>query len=71
MALSMPTLEQSVSDHYGLGNLVEVMLANLRNGGVDVEQLTREDLVPFEEFHGGGRGATRQLAEIANIDPND
>ena len=39
----------------------------LRERGLDVDSLTREDLASFDEFHGGGAGGTEYLAKIAKL----
>src|SRR5271155_1764433 len=39
--------------------------------GLDINELQRGDLAPFEDFHTMGRIATSQLAEVAEIDRGD
>lgn len=57
-----------VQQHYGKSGLAERLLDALREAGHDVSALTRDDLAPFEEFHTGGRAATRELATLAGLE---
>ena len=58
---------QSVDRYYGQPGLGTTILAALERAGKDSERLTRDDLAPFEEFHIGGRPATRELAAVAGL----
>jgi ubiquinone/menaquinone biosynthesis C-methylase UbiE len=64
-----PGYEQSVDRHYGDADLCARILSRLREAGKDVDRLTRDDLAPFDEFHGGGRESTRELARLAGLRP--
>ena len=64
---SKQDLENSINDYYGQEDLGTKMLAALESAGVDVNQLTRDDLAPFEELHIRGRESTRVLASMAGI----
>jgi ubiquinone/menaquinone biosynthesis C-methylase UbiE len=55
--------EKSVSDHYVHGGLLESIRSALDALGKTVETVTIEDLGPVDEFHIGGRPATRKLIE--------
>jgi SAM-dependent methyltransferase len=59
--------EQSISQHYGSGDLLERIVAALKTSGRDADTLTVEDLAPVDEFHTRGRHATRELAEMAGF----
>lgn len=61
--------EQSVARHYTHGSLLSALLDELERAGVEVDRLTPSDLVPFEEFHIGGRDATAHLAGHMNLHP--
>jgi SAM-dependent methyltransferase len=56
-----------VEAHYTNRDLGAAILAALQATGKDVEHLTPDDLAPVDEFHGGQRPATVQLAELAGI----
>ena len=58
------TYEDRVSRHYGRGDVVETVLAALRDAGVDTDRLTPEDLAPVDHLHGRGLEATRDLAAM-------
>jgi SAM-dependent methyltransferase len=57
------SLEQSVSQHYAHGNLEVALLEALQRAGKDLGALTYADLAMVDEFHIGGRPATRALGE--------
>src|SRR4051794_24464377 len=60
------SLEQSVSQHYGHGDLEAALLAALQRAGKNIDALGYADLALVDEFHIGGRPATRELG--AQID---
>lgn len=60
------SLEQSVSQHYTHGNLEAALLEAVQRAGKDLDKLTYADLAVVDEFHIGGRPATRELG--AQID---
>jgi len=57
----------SINRHYGAIDVSARILKRLEQAGRDAESLTRDDLTPFDEFHGGGRHSTRALAEFAGL----
>src|SRR6185369_15703524 len=61
------SLEQSLSQHYTHGNLLAALLEAVRRAGKNVEALTYADLAVVDEFHIGGRPATRALAEQIDL----
>ena len=68
----METIDASaVRDHYDAPDLLERIRDALRGAGLDPEAPTREDVARLEEFHIGGREATRELAELAGFGPGD
>lgn len=59
-------LERDVAAHYGQQDLTQKLLAALSAGGVDPDRLTVDDLGPVDEFHIGGRAATKHaIAKMA------
>ena len=63
----MTDYHKSVDQHYGREDLASSILEALTRAGVDVEDLTLDDLAPIDEFHIGGRDATINLAEAAVV----
>ncbi|RAI59786.1 class I SAM-dependent methyltransferase [Roseicella frigidaeris] len=62
-------LESTVARHYGHAALEHAILAALAAMGKDPDHLTPEDLAPVDEFHIGGRAATRDLADAMRLAP--
>lgn len=67
----MASESQSDAAHrqYSVDGLCARILMKLREQGKDVENLTRDDIATFDEFHVGGRDETRELARLAGIGP--
>jgi ubiquinone/menaquinone biosynthesis C-methylase UbiE len=65
----MRELSRRLNEQYGHAELAEEILSELEGAGKNVERLTRQDLVTFEEFHLRGRNATRELAQHAGLQP--
>src|SRR4051812_5895450 len=61
------SLEQTVSQHYTHGNLEAALLAAVQRAGKNMEALTYADLAVVDEFHIGGRPATRALGEQIDL----
>ena len=61
--------QQSINLNYHQDNLVTVIQQALEESGKAVASLTRDDLRFFDEFHIGGRAATRELARLARLAP--
>lgn len=61
------SLEQSVSQHYSHGNLEAALLDAVQRAGKDPARLTYADLAMVDEFHIGGRPATRALGEQIDL----
>ena len=55
--------------HYGRPRLSDVLLTVLAAAGKDIDNLTPDDLAPFENLHVRGRAATRELARLAGLRP--
>ena len=56
-----------VEQHYTNRGLGEAILGVLRQLGKDIDHLTPDDLAAVDEFHGGQRPATIQLAELVGL----
>jgi ubiquinone/menaquinone biosynthesis C-methylase UbiE len=63
------SLEQTVSQHYTHGNLEAALLAAVQRAGKNLETLTYADLAVVDEFHIGGRPATKALGEQIDLPP--
>ena len=55
-------LDQNIAQHYAHGALETAILAALAAAGKNPDALTPSDLAPVDEFHIGGRQATRDLS---------
>jgi ubiquinone/menaquinone biosynthesis C-methylase UbiE len=60
-----------VSQHYGLGGLMEKILAGLAASNTSLDQLSIHDLAPVDEFHTRGRRATVELAAMTTLSSSD
>ena len=59
-----------IEAHYGSGGDPAARIVDrLRAGGKDPDSLTIQDLAPLDQLHSGGREATRELAQLAEIGP--
>lgn len=61
------SLEQTVSQHYTHGNLLAALLDAVQRAGKNLDALTYADLAVVDEFHIGGRPATKALAEQIDL----
>jgi hypothetical protein len=61
---------ESLNKHYAPTDIAARILDKLQQAGKDLDKLTRDDLAPFDEFHGGGRESTRELARLAELLPD-
>jgi ubiquinone/menaquinone biosynthesis C-methylase UbiE len=61
--------EHKIAGHYGKGGLEERILVALKKVRLNTEHLTVEDLALVDEFHIGGREATKELAEQMELRP--
>ena len=64
------TDEAPLNEHYGVTDLGDEILDALEAAGKDVDALTRNDIASFDEFHIRGREATREVADLAEIEDN-
>ena len=63
------SVESQVSQHYTHGSLERAILDAVRAMGKDPDRLSHEDLSPADEFHIGGRQATRDFAAQLKLRP--
>ena len=61
------SLEQTVARHYEHGSLEAAILEALKRAGKDPEKLVHGDLALVDEFHIGGRPATRDLGDQIDL----
>ncbi|NIZ10934.1 class I SAM-dependent methyltransferase [Pseudooceanicola sp. HF7] len=59
--------EGAVAGHYGGSRLRETVFDALAKAGLDMAALTPRMLAPVDEFHMGGRGATKEIVVRAGI----
>lgn len=60
---------QYVSEYWSRDGLEQAILNALVSEGHSLDALTIEDLAPFDQFHGGGKGTTLRLARLAELKP--
>ncbi len=56
-----------ISDHYTHGDLLAGLEASLREDGADPARPTLEALAPYDQFHGRGLEATRDMADLLPV----
>lgn len=67
--MSTPTrVNEAIQTHYSRSDLGNLILAALKEAGIDVNRLTPQDLAPVDQFHIRGRAATLELARAAQLD---
>jgi len=59
---------QEVVEHYGTSSLLEQVDEALQHAGLGQGTLNWSDLVPLDQFHVRGLGATKELAEVLSLD---
>ena len=65
------TAGNNVTAHYSRGNLLERLNAALVEDGVDPDRPDIESLAPYDQFHGRGLEATREMADSLEIAATD
>ena len=63
----MTTNHLTVNTHYGLGQLFERIENGLKLKGVDLDNVSVDDLSAVDAFHTRGRSSTEELALLGNI----
>ncbi|NOZ42890.1 MAG: class I SAM-dependent methyltransferase [Alphaproteobacteria bacterium] len=67
----MSIIDKMVIDHYESGETLTRILKALTAAGLDPDNLSAEDLAPFDEFHIGGRNATQYAVGKMGLKPDD
>jgi SAM-dependent methyltransferase len=62
---------QSMSDHWGTGDVFAQILDAMKVAGIDPEKLTVQQLAPVDHFHARGFPATKDLADVLPIRAGD
>jgi len=65
----MNAISQEINNHYTQTDLSATILTALQRAGKDVDKLTRDDIVAFDEFHIRGRAATIEVGRLADLQP--
>lgn len=60
---------QSISDHWGTGDVYSRIIDAMRSAEIDPETVTIEQLAPVDHFHARGFPATKDLADALPIAP--
>lgn len=60
-----------ITDHYSRGDLLARLNASLAGDGADPAHPTMDALAPYDQFHGRGMEATRELADAMPARPSD
>ncbi|MCP4747893.1 MAG: methyltransferase domain-containing protein [Desulfobacteraceae bacterium] len=63
----MNALHQDINTTYGSKHLARRLLENLQSIGLDLENLSTNDLMVFDELHTMGRQATLELGRLAQL----
>ena len=69
MSISSDNNAGAGSDYWGRDGLGQAILDALAASGKDLDALTIDDLAPMDHFHGGGKGSTVRLAQLAGLTP--
>lgn len=63
----MKGYEKLINNQYGKERLSDSIFEALEKAGKEADSLARDDIAGFDEFHIRGREATRELAELADL----
>jgi SAM-dependent methyltransferase len=63
--------DSDISEHYSRGNLLERLNVALAEDGVDPDFPQIETLAPYDQFHGRGLEATKEIADLLDIAATD
>ncbi len=66
----MDSYTSSIKSHYGQPDLDKNILNAYKKNGKNINELKRDDIASFDEFHIRGREATRDLAFLADLRKN-
>ncbi len=70
MSAGETTVQADVSDHYTHGDLLEAIRAGLASLGKAPDTVTADDLAPVDEFHIGGRQASKDFLDQLGFTPD-
>ena len=62
---------KSVASHYTQGDLIDAIVAGMEKLGMTPETVRLDDLAPVDEFHIGGRVATKSFLDQVGLGPED
>lgn len=65
----MKEANAGIAQHYGDERLPDRLLTALQTAGLDLDALKPDDLKPIDQFHIGGQPSTRELAQLAGLQP--
>jgi SAM-dependent methyltransferase len=65
--MAQDEIDQSISDHYGWSGLMESIEQEIRQHGIDPQQVTVEQLAPVDNYHWFRLAGTLALAQLAAI----
>ena len=64
------TTQQDISTHYTHGNLVAAIRSGVESLGKTIDSVTVDDLGPVDEFHTGGRQASKHFIDQLGVTPD-
>lgn len=64
-------IDQSISDHYGWSGLMERIEREIRQHGIDPQQVTVDQLAPVDNYHWYRLAGTLALAQLTAITSAD
>ena len=64
-------MSDDVTNHYTSGDLFDRLAAALRDDGVDPDRPTIAALAPYDQFHGRGLEATKDVANLLSLLASD
>jgi SAM-dependent methyltransferase len=67
----MSDAESKIVEHYATNGLLARLEAALRADGADLAHPTIEALAPYDQFHGRGLEATKDMAALVAVRPTD
>ena len=67
----MSDAESKIVEHYATSGLLARLEAALRADGADPAHPTIEALAPYDQFHGRGLEATKDMAALVSVRPTD
>ena len=67
--MSIKNNEDMISDHYTSGRLIDAISSGIKGLGKTEKTVTIDDLGPVDEFHIGGRQASKDFLDQLNLKP--